>query len=277
MIQAREVHMKKLWFPVIMILILLAGCAEDSTSASEVSIQPEMVLIPAGSFEMGCCLEDANLNEQPVHPVSVSSFLISKYEVTQQEFKQIMGFVPENGYGLGSDYPAFGITWEYAMQYCNARSDAEGLETCFNLADSTCNWTANGYRLPREAEWEYAARYNDSDTLFTYSGCDDVYEVAWFRRNSQNKVQKVGQKMPNALGLYDMSGNVWEWCWDWYADEYYLESPELDPCGPDTGLFRLVRGGCWYNDEEFCCCTYRAVSQSYGSNYIGLRVVRNAP
>lgn len=268
--------MKKLWLLLIVFVVLMLGCEENSTSTNEVSIEPAMIQIPAGTFEMGCCGEDSNLNEQPVHSVSVSSFFMSKYEVTQKEFRQVMGYAPAGGYGNGDNYPVFGVSWEEAMAYCNNRSNAEGLEPCFNLADSTCNFEANGYRLPTEAEWEYAARGAGCDLTLNYAGADDIDDVAWYRLNSGNQTHKVGQKLPNSLGLYDLSGNVWEWCWDWYSDEYYAESPSPDPTGPDIGFFRVVRGGSWYNEMNFCCCTFRSVSESFGSNYIGLRVVRNA-
>ncbi|MDP8210867.1 MAG: formylglycine-generating enzyme family protein [Candidatus Stygibacter australis] len=268
--------MKKLWLPLIIFILFMAGCDENTTSADEVSIDRAMILIPSGAFEMGCCEEDSNLNEQPVHLAYVSSFYMSKYEVTQKEFRQVMGYIPDEGYGIGNDYPVFGVSWEEAMQYCNNRSEAESLQPCYDLADSTCNWAANGYRLPTEAEWEYAARGAGSDLSFNYAGADNIGDVGWYRVNSGNQTHKVGQKLPNSLGLYDMSGNVWERCWDWYSDEYYQESPYPDPKGPGTGYFRVVRGGSWYNEMQFCCCTFRAVSEPFGSNYIGLRVVRNA-
>ncbi len=235
-----------------------------------------MILVSAGSFEMGNIHEEGNENEYPLHTVNLNSFYISNLEITQSQFATLMDSLPIYGYGIGDHYPVFGVSWDHALEYCNRRSIAEGFTPCYDLADSTCNWSANGYRLPTEAEWEYVARGAGLDTNYYFSGCDEIDRVGWYLGNSGNQTHPVGSKQPNSLGIYDLSGNVWEWCWDWYAAGYYDCCPEDNPTGPETGLNRLVRGGCWYSEMDKCCCSYRPVCQSYGSNYVGFRVVRNA-
>ena len=264
--------MKNMWILVILTVLIIGGCSESSMETETFSIEHEMVLVPAGSFEMGNTYGGGNTNEYPVHTVSVDAFYMSNTEVTQGQYKALMGDILHEGYGIGDNYPVYRVSWEQALEYCNLLSAEEELAPCYNLADSTCNWNATGYRLPTEAEWEYAAK---KGTNSEFPGSDDIDRVAWYQNNSENQTHQVGQKEPNSLGVYDMSGNVWEWCWDWYDSSYYEYGESNNPHGPEEGEDRMARGGCWFSDMNCCCCSFRSVSVSHGSNYIGFRVVRN--
>ena len=250
--------------------------------------------------------------------VTLSSFWISPYEVTQEEFESLMaenqnGIEPNPSYF--SDSPAAGevqkrrpvewVSWYDAIVYCNLLSIKEGLTPCYTIKGSTdpaawgmspgstsaedytnwesvtCNFNADGYRLPTEAEWEYAARggqtgITDGSWDNTYSGSNTLDDVAWYDSNSDSKTHEVGKKQANALGLYDMSGNVYEWCWDWYDGSGYPSGTE-DPAGPDTGSYRVLRGGSWYYSASSCTVSNRNVYNPYirfGS--YGFRLVRSA-
>ncbi|MCF7920643.1 MAG: formylglycine-generating enzyme family protein [Candidatus Cloacimonetes bacterium] len=267
--------MKQFSLLVILLVLLLAGCESDVTKNEINGATLEMVLVNGGTFDMGNTFGEGNDNEYPVHSVNLSSFYISNLEVTQKQYKDLMGALPGSGYGIGDDFPVFQVPWDKALEFCNLLSIQEGFTPCYNMADSTCNWSANGYRLPTEAEWEFAAKAGGIDQEFPFSGCENVEDAAWYRANSDNQTHIVGTKQPNSLGLYDMSGNVYEWCWDFYDEDYYGNSAGVNPTGPEEGLFHMGRGGCWYSEECSCCCTNRPVSQSIGSRYIGFRVVRN--
>ncbi len=171
--------------------------------------------------------KDFELNGQPVHEVCVSAFSIDKYEVTQGEYEAQMGSNPSSFSSCGQNCPVEQVSWEQAKEYC----------------------LKVGKRLPTEAEWEYASKAGTT-TLF-YWGDDSTYatvdKYAWFRDNSNAKTHPVGQKQANAWGLYDMSGNVWEWTADWYDKNYYSKSPAQDPQGPTEGVNRVNRGGSWYS------------------------------
>ena len=133
---------------------------------------------------------------------------------------------------------------------------------------------SNGYRLPTEAEWEYAARGGNKSKGFTYAGSNNIDEVAWYYRNSINKTQPIGTKEANELGLYDMTGNIWEWCWDWFGS--YSSDAKTNPCGPDSGSNRVSRGGCWINYPKYCRSAYRGGNNpDYSNNLSGFRVARN--
>ena len=192
---------------------------------------------------------DGDSDEKPVHQVTVSSFLIGKYEVTQAEWKEVMGLNPS--YWKGDNLPVENVSWYDAVDYCNKRSLKEGLTPCYSGSGNSiiCNWGANGYRLPTEAEWEYAARGGKHSKGYKYSGSNDIGSVAWYDGNAGNKTHEVGTKAANELGLHDMSGNVWEWCWDWYDSGYYAKSPGSDPRGAGSGSYRELRGGSWIYDD----------------------------
>ena len=237
-------------------------------------------------------------DELPTHTVTLNSFYIGKYEVTQAEYSQYM---PNPGwesiYGLGDNYPAYYVSWYAVLKYCNLRSIAEGLTPCYTINGSTnpanwgavptsnnstwnsaiCNWNANGYRLPTEAEWEYAARGATNNPDYLYSGSDDINAVAWYESNSGQISHPVGTKAPNGIGTYDMSGNVYEWCWDWYGYGYYSSSPQNNPTGPASGSFRVTRGGGWGFSASYCRVANRGCSDPDGSgSYIGFRLCRSA-
>jgi formylglycine-generating enzyme len=196
---------------VIGILFLIMSC---SRKPSEIE---EMVFVEGGTFQMGSNVGD--LDEKPVHQVTVSDFYIGKYEVTQKEWVEIMGSNPSHF--KGDNLPVEKVSWFDAIEYCNKRSVQEGLNPVYSINGNTspsdwtngkivANWDADGYRLPTEAEWEYSARGGNKSRGFTYSGSNTIGEVAWYRDNSGRKTNSVGQKKPNELGIYDMTGNVWE-------------------------------------------------------------------
>ena len=240
------------------------------------AIPKNMIYVEGGSFMMGS--NDKPGIESPIHKVTLSSFIIGRYQVTQKEWKDTMGSNPS--YWKGDDLPVEKVSWYDAVEYCNKRSRAEGLTPCYSGKGDNiiCDWTANGYRLPTEAEWEYAARGGQNSKGYKYSGSDNINTVAWYDGNSGSKTHAVGTKAANELGIYDMSGNVWEWCWDWYDSSYYNGSPASNPKGPTSGSYRVCRGGSWYSVANFCTVSYRYSYDATGSSYnLGFRIFRVFP
>jgi formylglycine-generating enzyme required for sulfatase activity len=232
------------------------------------------VLVEAGSFLMGSN-EDED-DERPVHMVTISrSFYISKYEVTQREWREVMGTNPS--YFKGESLPVESVSWYDVVEYCNRLSIREGLTPAYTISGNNVTWdrSANGYRLPTEAEWEYAARGGNQSRGYTYAGSNSADDVGWYDANSGGKTHPVGHKKPNELGLYDMSGNVWEWCWDWYGG--YSSSSQTDPEGPSRGDYRVGRGGGWDNSTRGLPVASRGYSgPTDGNFYLGFRLVRTA-
>ena len=259
------------------------------------------VRLCGGSFDMGCTEGQSNCggNEFPVHEVSLTHhFWISDTEVTQGQWESVMASNPSTFSSCGSNCPIESINWFEALAFANAVSVAEGLTECYTLSD--CNNNAagedmecgtvtvnspsgavhdcEGYRLPTEAEWEFAAR-GGGDLL--YSGSDSPEEVAWFNETSSGQTHEVASPplAPNAYGLYDMSGNVWEWIWDWYLWDYYeTADPISDPEGPETGARRCSRGGAWFFQAHFARPAGRYDFEPGIRLYVlGFRVVRTVP
>jgi acetoin utilization deacetylase AcuC-like enzyme/formylglycine-generating enzyme required for sulfatase activity len=279
----KPLQVKPAWICVL-VLAALSGCRRQgqtvAPSPQVVTTQSgiEMVLISGGSFEMGS--DQGTPDEAPLHRVSVSPFWMDRYEVVQEEFKKYQR--PDPSHFKGPRQPLEQINWTDAASYCNDRSRAEGLEPCYNEKTWECNFSAGGYRLPTEAEWEYACR---AGAATQYSFGDSVGQLpacAWYAEDSLKTTHPVGQKKPNAWGLYDMHGNVAEWCNDRYAKDYYKQSPDKDPRGPSKGRERVIRGGAWNSSAGSCRSTYRTSSLSIddtclADDSIGFRCVRNAP
>lgn len=200
----------------------------------------------------------------------LSSFMISKYLVTQKEWTDLMGYNPS--LFIGEMYPVHGITWYEALKFCNKKSTLHGLELCYS-ENFKCDFTKNGYRLPTECEWEYAARGGKHSCINT-NIIKNMDLFAWYDHNSKGRIHNIAQKLPNPLGIFDMSGNVWEWCWDWYKE--YPYSFKTNYKGPDKGHYKVCRGGCWAVESEICSPTYRNdVDPMSSSEYgIGLRLVK---
>jgi len=248
-------------------------------------ILPDMLLIEAGSFQMGSA--DGLPDEQPVHTVNITrSFYIARYEVTFEEYDLFCQDVQGTGVkkpqddGHGRGKRPVSATWLDVVAYCNWLSEKEGRAPCYSGKGKVvkCDFAADGYRLPSEAEWEYAARGGPESKGYVYAGSDDPDEVAWYGANSDNYAHPVGQKRPNELGLYDMSGNEWEWCWDWYAEDYYASSPADDPQGPAFGpavSLRVKRGGRFELDPTNLRTTFRSAEGiSFPATGNGFRLVR---
>ncbi len=242
-----------------------------------------MVLIPAGTFQMGNTgAYSGESNEKPLHTVTISrDFLMSKYEISQKQYEEVMGANPS--YFKGENLPVEQVTWYEVVEFCNKLSEMEGLDKCYSGSGTSivCDWDANGYRLPTEAEWEYACKAGTttdfySGSLTSSADCTPIDanldKIGWYCGNEGTKTREVGKKEPNAFGLYDMSGNVWEWCWDWYGS--YSSSSETDPKGLTTGSYRVRRGGGWFTDPGDCRSANR--HRDYPSNRyfsMGFRVV----
>jgi formylglycine-generating enzyme required for sulfatase activity len=196
---------------------------------------------------------NAKKNEKSEHTVALGSYLIDKTEVTQREYRHVMGKFASDYSGC-MECPVENVSWYDAMDYAKKI----------------------GKRLPTEAEWEFAARggknYNNSNS---YSGSNKINDVAWFLANTDSK-QPVGKKKPNELGIYDMSGNVWEWCSDWYHDDYFQIASKNNPQGPDYGTERVVRGGSWFSNDVFCDVTRRyKLKPDYRDTNFGFRCVKD--
>jgi formylglycine-generating enzyme len=237
------------------LVLLLAGCSkpvEGSAPASTQLIQTacglQMVSIPAGQFTMG--VDDGPVDVKPAHLVKVDGFLMDQSEVTQEVYEKVMHKNPSRK--KNPTNPVEQVTWSAAARFCNARSVLEGLTPCYDTNSWECNFSATGYRLPTEAEWEYACRAGSTTRYFFGDGPEALRTFAWFDGNSQAMPHPVGQRKPNAWGLYDMEGNVWEWCNDFYGPKYFRSSPTDNPRGPQEGEKRVLRGGAWSSSADNC-------------------------
>ena len=200
----------------------------------------DMVFVSGGTFKMGCTSEQRGCydSEKPAHSVTLSGFKIAKYEVTQEQWRTVVGSDPPKLGFKGCDpCPVESVNWNDTQDFIKKLNSLTGKR----------------FRLPSEAEWEYAARGGKSNNYYQYAGSNTLDNVGWYGKNSDYQTHLVGQKRPNELGLYDMNGNVWEWCSDRYDKDYYSNSPINNPKGGSSGLSRRVlRGGSWLYDARFC-------------------------
>lgn len=260
--------------------------------------------VQGGTFRMGSPSGDLE-NERPVHSVTVSSFYMARTPTTVSQFRV---FVNATSYRttaetlgggrvwIGSswqtrsdanwrnpyirqtdEHPVVLISWYDAVAYANWLSEQEGLTPAYQISGTNVTWNqgANGWRLPTEAEWEFAARGGTQSRGYTYAGSNDVNAVAWHRENSNTRTQRVAGKQANELGLHDMSGNVLEWVWDWYGN--YPSDAQADPTGPSSGGLRVLRGGSWHNPDTLTRSAIRYINPPDNRDSIsGFRLVRPA-
>ena len=230
------------------------------------------LLIPAGSFTMGCTSEqgsDCYNSEKPSHMVEISkAFYLMESEVTQELYEKVMGSNPSKF--TGSKRPVEKVSWYDAVTFANKLSALEGRQKCYQISGSNVSWTKNctGWRLPTDAEWEYAARGGQN---YKYAGSNTEGDVAWYTDNSGSSTHDVCGKQKNGYGLCDMSGNVYEWVWDWKGS--YSSGTQVDPQGPTSGSYRVLRGGSWGSSPKYLRVSYRYYnSPDYRSNLLGFRL-----
>ena len=218
----------------------------------------KFVYVPAGSFMMGDVFGSGKEEEQPVHEVELEAFYMGKHPVTQSQWQRVMGSNPSH-FNERKDFPVDSVSWEDIQEFIKRLT--------------AMNREKYRFRLPTEAEWEYACRSGGKKER--YSGGDDLGAVAWVGKNSGKSTQPVGQKKPNGLGIHDMNGNVWEWCEDWFG--HYPSAPEINPKGPSSGSKRALRGGCW-NDGPDNCRSARRLGRKPGHRqwYYGFRLACEA-
>ena len=232
---------------------------ETELPPSYLNIEIDMVDIKGGTFSMGSSWSfESDRDERPLHKVTVNSFRIGKNVVTQSQWKIIMGDNPSKH--IGDSFPVVNASWNDVQEFIRRLNEKTGKH----------------YRLPTEAEWEFAARGGNLSKGYKYSGSNSIEDVAWYVINSGKKLHPIGEMIPNELGIFDMSGNIAEWCQDWYEEEYYRHSPVNNPEGPDTGTFRVVRGGSCISPSRACRITYRGNALPDFSKYtIGFRLAES--
>lgn len=271
--------MKKLITAAAVSAMIFAASCGKKTESEVKSIKTksgiEMVYLPGGEFVMG----SSEKGESPAHKVKLSPFYIDKYEVTQDMYKKLE--LPDPSHFKNSRNPVEMIGWVNAAIYCNERSIEEGLTPCYDEKTWECDFSANGYRLPTEAEWEYAAGGGTSGKYYFGPDSKNLKNYAIYNKNSSGKPETTGARKPNPFGLYDMYGNVAEWCNDFYAADYYEKSPAENPRGPEQGKGRVIRGGSWNDGEDTVNSTARGMDESITDacilrDTIGFRCVRRA-
>jgi formylglycine-generating enzyme required for sulfatase activity len=254
----------------VLILLLLVVTSYKSPTDNELSqadikilrqLDNNMKYVVGGTYMMGCdktVLEECKEDELPQHKVSVDGFYIGRYEITQKEWMVVMKNNPSKN-----------------TSNVNCPVESFNLEQLTDFIKRLNYITGKNYALPTEAEWEFAARGGIKSLKTKYAGSNDVNEVAWHQDNSDTITQQVGMKKPNELGIYDMSGNVWEWCSDYYGDKYYQVSDSQNPKGPDYALLKVIRGGSVKYTPKHCLVSYRTFNNNI--NYLedcGVRLVR---
>ena len=217
----------------------------------------KMIAVEGGTFQMGSPESDdeAGDDEKPQHEVTLSNYYIGETEVTQELWEAVMGSNPSEF--KGPKLPVENVSWDDCQAFIG-KLNAQ---------------TGKTFRLPTEAEWEYAARGGKKSKGYTYSGSNTIGNVAWYSDNSGETTHEVGTKQANELGIYDMSGNVWEWCQDWYGKTYYEKSSTTDPQGPTSGTCRVLRGGAWFNSAQYFRVAYRSYNFPDLDLNFGLRLV----
>jgi formylglycine-generating enzyme required for sulfatase activity len=273
-------------FGLVAASMVIGGCGSKSnpTGTNKGTTVAGMVQIPGGTFQMGstnATMEaETGSDEEPVHSVTVSSFYMDTTLVTQASYQALMGVNPSdfNTGALAPRKPVESMAWFDAVLYCNARSKHDGYDTvysyssitgtpgngCTDLGSLAMDFTKNGYRLPTEAEWEYACRAGSTSDYYwdqsyppqTTADTAEIIAHAWWWYNSSNETQPVATKPANAWGLHDMSGNVWEWCNDWHGN--YSSGSQTDPTGPTAGSYRVLRGGSCDNSCDGLCAAFRS-------------------
>ena len=241
---------------VIAISLYIVLINADYTELTVNGVTVKMIKVDGGVFFMGATNEhgsEAKDWEKPVHQVNLNSFYIGETEVTQALWEAVMGQNPSSF--RGDNLPVDNVSWDDCVQFCQLLSQKTGKR----------------FRLPTEAEWEFAARGGNQSNHYKYAGSDNLYDVAWCINNSDNIPHVVKTKKPNELGIYDMTGNVWEWCGDWYAR--YDGCFQDNPMGPSSGKFRVHRGGGWLNSPLYCRVSYRYYAkQGRRNNFRGFRL-----
>jgi len=273
-----------------------------------------LIFVEGGFYLMGDHYNEGWSDELPVHSITVDNFFIGKFEITHTEFIEFLNDAevePDgsyNGYDIidmddtncaivysddsfvfnsigiisSSECPIINVSWYGACEYSNWLSETNNLTPSYTIDNDNveCAFEASGFRLATEAEWEYACRGGVSWTDdYRYSGCHewiDFSDYGWFNYNSASQLHPVGEKLPNQLGIFDMSGNVYELCWDWFSSSYYEVSPSHNPTGPDSGSYHVSRGGDWNDDAQFCRSSARFSSYPYNTGgYLGFRLVKS--
>jgi len=259
---------KKVWI-LCAVMVLSANLSYAAESNTKVSVSPapffkdpatgiEMVYVKGGCYQMGDTYGDGESDEKPVHEVCVDDFYIGKYEVTQGQWKSVMGSNPSHHATCGDNCPVDSVSWIDVRNFISRLNSKSG---------------GSNYRLPTEAEFEYAQRSGGKSER--YSGGNDVDSVSWYGANSGQIPHPVGTKAPNGLGIYDMSGNLWELTNDWYRDDYYSSSPRNNPTGPSAGVERVKRGGCATGSTENQRVSRRQPTENdYRGMSMGFRVRR---
>ncbi|HNW99970.1 MAG TPA: formylglycine-generating enzyme family protein [Candidatus Cloacimonadota bacterium] len=260
-----------------------------------IPVPTNFAFVQGGTFTMGNTYGNSS-SDGLLHQVTLTSYYIDKYEVTQQEWLDVMGTNPSHFTGNLSR-PVEQVSWYAAIAYCNKRSMMEYLTPCYTYEgygtnpddwpagwnsgahnNFVCNFNDNGYRLPTESEWEYAAKGGNLSHNYQYSGSNNLSLVAWYYGNSTAQTHAVSALSANELAAYDMSGNVWEWCWDWYDGGYYSVSPTVNPTGPETGSFRVDRGGSWGDGASLNRVALRNLYTPSGTAVsLGFRLARSLP